>query len=229
MKFFNGARDGIPVTLGYLSVGFGFGIYAAASGLTPLQAFLKSITNLTSAGQVAGVDIMATGGTYLEMALTQLVINLRYALMAIALSQKLAESFHTPHRLLVSHGITDEIFAVAHAQSGKLVPHYMYGLIFISAAAWTGGTLLGAVAGEIMPQVISDAMGIMLYAMFLAVIIPTAKKERGVFVVICIAALGGILFHYLLAMVSSGFAVIISAIVAAAVGAWLFPVAKEEE
>ena len=160
--FLTGMKDGIPIALGYLSVSFGFGILAASLGLSALEAFIISATNLTSAGQVAGVGIIAALGTYIEMAVTQLVINIRYSLMAISLSQKLDESFRTPQRLLAAYGITDEIFAVAHSKPGKLVPSYMYGLILVAFVGWTLGTVLGAVAGEILPQAISDAMGILL-------------------------------------------------------------------
>lgn len=227
--FLKGLKDGIPVGLGYLSVGFGFGILAASMGLSPLIAWAISATNLTSAGQVAGVEIIAAAGTYVEMALTQLVINIRYSLMGLSLSQKLSDSFHTPQRLLVSYGITDEIFAVAHAQEKKLTPIYMYGLILISFCGWTGGTLLGAVAGHILPQAVTDAMGIMLYGMFLAVVIPAARKSLGAAVVVILAAGVSVLFYYVLTAVSSGFAIIISAIAAAAVGAVLFPVEEAEE
>ena len=229
MCFAMGAKDGIPVALGYLSVGFGFGILAASAGLSPLIAFLISATNLTSAGQVAGVGVIAAAGTYIEMALTQLVINIRYSLMGLSLSQKLAPSFNTPHRLMVSYGITDEIFAVSASQEEKLTPQYMYGLISIAFCGWTGGTLLGAMAGHVLPSSITDAMGIMLYGMFLAVILPAARKSLGVLMVICAAAAVSILFYYVFTVVSAGFAVIISAVAAAALGAVLFPVEETEE
>ena len=225
----NGLRDGIPIAAGYLSVAFGFGILCVESGLTPLQAWVISATNLTSAGQVAGVGVIAAGSSYIEMALTQLVINLRYSLMGISLSQKLDDSFHTPQRLIVAHGITDEIFAAAHAQKDPLTPRYMYGLILIAFLGWTSGTLLGAVAGEILPRAFTEAMGIALYGMFLAVFVPAARADRGIFMVVAIAAAASLLFYYILTVVSTGFAIILSAILAAAVGAWLFPIADEEE
>lgn len=229
ISFKNGMRDGVPIALGYLSVGFGFGLLAVSMGLSPLEAFAISATNLTSAGQVAGVNIIAAAGSLLEMAVTQLIINIRYSLMGLSLSQKLDDSFHTPQRLMVSYGITDEIFAVAHAREGKLTPNYMYGLIIVSFCGWTGGTLLGAMAGGLLPAALTDAMGIMLYGMFLAVIIPAARKSRGALAVVVLAALVSILFQYVLTAVSGGFATIFSAVAAAAVGALLFPVAEEEE
>ena len=226
--FLTGMKDGIPIALGYLSVSFGFGILAASLGLSALEAFIISATNLTSAGQVAGVGIIAALGTYIEMAVTQLVINIRYSLMAISLSQKLDESFRTPQRLLAAYGITDEIFAVAHSKPGKLVPSYMYGLILVAFVGWTLGTVLGAVAGEILPQAISDAMGILLYGMFLAIVLPEAKKSRGVLAVALIAAAVSVLFYYVFTMISGGFAIIISAVAAAAIAAVIWPVEEEE-
>ena len=228
-SFFQGMLDGVPIALGYFSVSFGFGITAVRAGLSVLTATVISLCNLTSAGQAAGVAIMAAGGSFLEMALTQLVINLRYGLMSLSLSQKLDESFHTPRRLLVSYGITDEIFAMASSKEGKLSPGYMYGLILIAALCWTLGTYLGAVAGQMLPASLTSAMGLMLYAMFIAIIIPPARKSRSVMVVVITAALCGLLFHYSLPWVTSGFAIILSGVAAAAVGALVFPVNEEPE
>ena len=226
--FFKGMRDAIPIFLGYLSVSFGFGILCINLGLSVATAVGISITNLTSAGQVAGVGIIAAGGTLLEMVLTQIVINLRYSLFAISLSQRLDSSFTTPHRIAASFGITDEIFAVSYAQEGKVKPAYMYGLILTSTAGWVLGTFLGAALGQILPESISAAMGIMLYGMFLAIFIPPAKKERGVLVAVIMAAMCSLLFEYVLTFVSGGFAVIISAVACAALCAVLFPVPDEE-
>lgn len=226
--FKKGILHGIPIALGYLSVSFGFGILAVRSGLSVSAAVAISMTNLTSAGQVAGVGIIAAGGSYLEMALTQLVINIRYALMGLSLSQKMDNKFHLPQRLLTAFGITDEIFAVAFAQPETISPSYLYGMILIAFMGWTSGTLLGATAGQILPKAITDAMGIVLYGMFLAIIIPPARKSRSVLTVVGIAALCSILFRYLFTAVSSGFAVIICAVIAAAFGALLFPMPDEE-
>ena len=198
-------------------------------GLSVLTATGISLTNLTSAGQVAGVGIIAAGGTLVEMALTQLVINLRYSLFAISLSQKLDDSFTVFHRLVASFGITDEIFAAAYAQKGKIRPAYLYGVILVSALGWVSGTFLGASLGQVLPQTLSAAMGIMLYGMFLAVFIPPARKERGILIAVIAAALCSILFEYVFPFVSGGFAVIISALLAAALCAWLFPVEQKED
>lgn len=227
--FFKGLRDGIPIALGYFSVSFGFGILCINLGLSVLTAAGISLTNLTSAGQVAGVGIIAAGGTLIEMVLTQLVINLRYSLFAISLSQKLDSSFTTPHRIAASFGITDEIFAVTYAQEGRVKPAYMYGVILISALGWVGGTTMGAAMGQILPEAVSSAMGIMLYCMFLAICVPPARKDRGVLMAVIVAAFCSILFSTVLTFVSGGFAVIISALVSAALCALLFPVAEEEE
>lgn len=226
-QFAKGLWHGLPIALGYLSVSFGFGIMAVRAGISAAAAVGISVTNLTSAGQAAGIAIIAAGGSYLEMALTQLVINIRYSLMGLSLSQKLDSTFNTPRRLIVSFGITDEIFAVASAQKGKVTARYMYGLIFISFLGWSIGTLLGALAGSILPEAITNSMGIVLYAMFLAIIIPPSKKSRSVLTVVAIAALCGVLFKYVFTSVTSGFAVIISAIIASVAGAILFPIKDE--
>ncbi|MDE6789959.1 MAG: AzlC family ABC transporter permease [Ruminococcus sp.] len=228
-NFFRGMSHGVPIALGYLSVSFGFGISAVRSGLSVFEASAVSATNLTSAGQAAGIDIIASGGTILEMILVQLTINIRYSLMALSLSQKLDKKFTIGHRLMASYGITDEIFALCSAQPGMLSPAYMYGMILISAIGWVLGTFLGAFAGQLLPESVSSAMGILLYGMFLAIIIPPSRKQKSVLCVVIAAAVMSIIFRYLITAVSSGFAVIICAVAAAALGAFLFPIHDEEE
>ena len=202
---------------------------AAKAGLSVFAASAVSATNLTSAGQAAGVDIIAAGGTIIEMILVQLTINIRYSLMALSLSQKLDRKFTLPHRLAASYGITDEIFAVCSAQKQPLTPAYMYGMILVAFVGWVTGTALGAEAGQLLPASVNSAMGIVLYGMFLAIIIPPSKKQKSVLAVVIAAAAVSILFKYVFTMVSGGFAVIISAVAASLAGAALFPVKDEEE
>lgn len=228
-EFFRGVGHGIPICLGYLSVSFGFGILAIKSGLSTFDSVLISMTNLTSAGQAAGVGIIASCGGFAEMVLTQLIINLRYALMGISLSQKLDDSFSLRHRFLASFGITDEIFAVASSNEKPILPIYMYGMILISFVGWTLGTLFGALAGSLLPTIVTDAMGLLLYGMFIAIIVPPAKKDRGVLWAIFLAALCAVTFKYLLSFISSGFAIIISALVSSVICAILFPVGEDEK
>ncbi|MBQ2904463.1 MAG: AzlC family ABC transporter permease [Clostridia bacterium] len=229
--FKKGITHGIPIALGYFSVSFGFGIMAVKSGLSAINAIIISLTNLTSAGQAAGVGIIAAGGSFLEMAATQFVINLRYSLMGLSLSQKLDKSFNSFHRIIASYGITDEIFAVASSQKEKLVPSYMYGMISVACFGWVGGTAAGALAGTALPSAITAAMGIMLYGMFIAIIVPAARSSRKDLIVICFAAAFSMIFKYFLPDVSFGFAIIISSVAAAVIGALLFPVeiAEKEE
>lgn len=226
--FVRGMAHGVPIMLGYLSVSFGFGIAAVRLGLSPAAAVAISALNLTSAGQAAGIEIIAAGGALVEMALTQLVINLRYALMGISLSQNLDSTFNTPRRLLVSYGITDEIYAVAVSRPEPLTARYMYGLILTPFLGWTAGTALGALAGRLLPDVVTDAMGIVLYGMFLAIFVPVARKDKRVLCVVLLAAAFSAVFKYLLPGVSGGFAVILSALAASVAGALLFPLGEEE-
>lgn len=225
LGFKEGLADGIPIGLGYLSVSFSFGISAVTQGVSCLAATVISMTNLTSAGQVAGLGIIIAAGTLLEMALTQLIINMRYALMSLSLSQKLDKSFSTPHRFLAAFGITDEIFAVASGKPGEITPQYMYGLILLPFVCWSGGTLLGGIAGSIMPEMLRSALGIAIYGMFIAIFIPPARKSAGVLTVVAIAAAMSCCVRYipLFSHVSSGFSVIICTLAAAAAGALFFP------
>ena len=227
--FRSGMVQGIPIGLGYLSVSFGFGILAAGKGLTVFQATMISLLNLTSAGQAAGVDVIAAHGTLIEMALVQLTINIRYALMALSLSQKLDSRFTAPHRFLAAYGITDEIFGVCAAQSAPLRPAFMYGMILVAVLGWVLGTFLGAAAGALLPEAVTHAMGLMLYGMFLAIILPPARKQRSILCVVVLAAGMSCICYYFLPALSSGFAVIICAVAAAAAGALLFPRKEEAE
>lgn len=230
--FKNGLRDGIPIALGYISVSFTFGLQAVSSGLYWWESVLISLTNLTSAGQFAGLDIMIRGGGFwVEMACAQLVINLRYSLMSLSLSQKADGSLRGIHRWLTGFGITDEIFAVAMGNKNDVSRNYLYGLILLPVLGWTSGTLLGAAAGQILPEVVRSSLGIAIYGMFIAIIIPPAKKNHAVLKVVVIAVVLSCGFKWLplLNTVSSGFVIIICTVIAALVGAIFFPVKEGAE
>ena len=231
LTFRKGLTDGIPIALGYLSVSFSFGILCAKGGMRILGAILISLTNLTSAGQLAGVGIMFALGSLSEMALAQLIINLRYSLMSISLSQKADDSFNTLRRMIVAFGVTDEIYAVASSQKGLINPRYMYGLMLLPIVGWTGGTALGAIAGDMLPADMVNALGIALYAMFIAIVLPPATKSRGVLVCALISAAISCIIAYVpvFSFISGGFAIIICAILAAVAAAILFPVKDDEE
>ena len=224
-----GIRHGIPIGLGYLSVSFAFGMKAVGDGLTVLQAVLISMTNLTSAGQIAALPLMAGGASLAEMALTQLTINLRYALMSLSLSRKLDGSMGTLQRLVFSFANTDEIFAVASSQPGKVGKYYLYGLMIAPWIGWSLGTFLGAAAGTLLPAFVRSALGIAIYGMFLAIILPPARESRPVRFVVLIAVALSLCFHYIpgLNTVASGFVIIICGVLAAAAGAWLFPAEED--
>ncbi len=225
-KFRRGLTDGIPIGLGYLSVSFGVGILASGSGLSILQAAVMSLSNLTSAGQVAGIAVIAASGGLIETVLTQLVINIRYSLMAISLTQKLDGGFTTLRRMLVSFAITDEIFAVASSREGRISPGYMYGLALIPIIGWTAGTFLGAAAGELLPAAVTSALGLSIYGMFLAIIIPPARRSTGILLAVVFGAAVSCALYYF-TDISQGFSVIISAGAAAAAAALIRPAEAE--
>lgn len=224
MEFKRGLRDGIPICLGYFSVSVAFGVTAAQGGLTWLEAMLISLLNLTSAGQKAGLDIIIAGGSLLEIALSQLLINARYSLMGISLSQKLEKGFSTPYRLILGFAITDEIFAVTSGNK-TVTRAYMAGVAILPILGWTGGTLCGALIGGIMPAIVQSALGVALYGMFIAVVVPDAKDDKHILAVSGIAMLCSCMMYYLplLNNISGGFAIIICTVIAAALGAILFP------
>ena len=227
--FADGLKAGIPIGLGYLSVSFTFGIIAVSYGFYWWQAVLISMLNLTSAGQFAGIGIMQNPGQYAEMFITQLTINIRYSFMTIALSQKTDNRFRGIYRWLLGAATTDEIFAVAVARV-QVSPAYYFGLQIIPYIGWTLGTLIGAVLGNVLPAPLISALGLAIYSMFVAIVIPEMKKVRAVVYVVALSLVISCMFTYLpiLKHVSSGIAVSICAITAATVGALLFPRPQEE-
>ncbi|MBR3928324.1 MAG: AzlC family ABC transporter permease [Clostridia bacterium] len=229
--FLKGLKDGIPIALGYLSVSFGFGILAAAGGLSALTATVISLVNVTSAGQLAGLNIIIAAGPLIEMILSEFIINIRYALMSITLTQKLDDTFTTPRRMLCAFSMTDEIFAVASAQKGRITAKYFYGLMLLPILGWVLGTFLGATAGNILPESLKNAMGLMLYAMFIAIVLPPATKSRAVAICVSLCALLSIALRFipLFSFISPGFSVIICAVIASVFTAWRFPIQTDKE
>ena len=230
-SFRKGLADGVPIGLGYLSVSLTFGIMAVSNGFTVWQAVLISMLNLTSAGQFAGITVMAGAGSLIEMALTQFVINLRYALMSLSLTQKVDESFHVPQRLFFGAFHTDEIYAVAVGQKEKFGVKYFAGLTVAPYIGWMLGTLIGAVLGAILPAMLANALSVALYGMFIAIVIPEMKKSTQMTIIVLLAVAMKFAFAYvpLLKGVSEGFAIIICAVTASLVGALCFPVKEDGE
>ncbi len=226
-----GIRDGLPICLGYLSVSFAFGIIATGAGLSVYEALLISMMNVTSAGQLAAVPIIAAAGSFIELALTQLVINLRYALMSISLSQKLGSSVRLKDRFIISFVNTDEVFAVASGKETLVGRKYLYGLIITPYIGWSLGTLLGAIAGNILPEILISALGIAIYAMFTAIVIPFAKKGLMPLLCVCTAALISVSLYYIpvFALIPSGFKIIITAVSTGLIFATVAPIDDEEE
>ena len=224
--FWQGAKDGLPICLGYLSVSFAFGMMAAENGLPVWVAVLISMSNFTSAGQFAGTSLILSGGMYLEIAITTFVINIRYMLMSLSLSQKVDEKMTTLQRCILSFGNTDEVFAVAMQQRAP----YLAGLIATPYVGWALGTFLGAAATSILPLALRSALGIAIYGMFLAIIISPCRKAKPVLITVLIAVALSCILHWtpVLKELSSGWIIIICAVAASAFAAYRFPVDEED-
>lgn len=225
-----GVRRGLPVGLGYFSVSFGFGAMAVSKGLTVFQAAAISASNYTSAGQFAGVSSIVEQSGLWVVILTQLIINSRYALMSLALSQRMGQKVGLLPRFLLAFSNTDEVFALAMAREHALTVPFMYGLGLLPFIGWVGGTLLGALAGAVLPISVRTALGVMLYGMFIAIVIPPAKREKSVALAAALAVLLSSLFAWvpLLQKTPTGLPIVICTVAAAAVCAWLFPVEEKE-
>lgn len=228
--YIRGLRDGFPIFLGYIAVSFTFGIAAKKIGLTTFQAVLMSATNFTSAGQFAALSVISASASYLELALTQLVINLRYCLMSSSLTQRFAKDMPFFHRFLISFGNTDEVFGVCASYPQKLQSVYCYGVLTTALPGWVLGTLLGCLSGTLLPESVLSALGVALYAMFIALVIPTAKRNKtvGLIVIISMALSCVFAFAPVLKSISSGFRVIILTVLIAGAAAFLFPVEEDE-
>ncbi len=228
--FKRGLAAGLPIGIGYVPVAFTFGFMAVSGGLPVWAAVLISFTNLTSAGQFAGTNLIIAGAGYVEVALTTFIINLRYILMSLALSQKVDAAAPLAERLIWSFGITDETFVVASMEKKTLTSSYMFGLIALPIVGWNVGTLLGGSISQVLPVALQNAMGIGLYAMFVALIIPAARDSIHILFIILIAVAVNCLLMYIPAFsfISSGFRIILATVAASAVGAWLYPETEEE-
>jgi len=231
MKIFSeGLRDGLPIGLGYLAVSFSLGIAARNAGLNPFQGFLASLLTIASAGEYAAFAVIAAAGSYLEMALTILVTNIRYLLMSCALSQKFDEKTAFIHRFFVGFGITDEIFGATIARPGRLDPLYSYGCMTAAVPCWAVGTMLGIIAGNILPLRIVSALSVALYGMFIAVVVPPARTSRPIalivvvsFVLSLIASLAPVIRSW-----SGGMRTVVLTLSIASAFALIFPVKEEE-
>lgn len=223
--FTKGVKAGIPIGLGYLSVSFTFGIMAVSYGFSWWQAVLISMTTVTSAGQFAGIGTMLYTGHYLEMLLSQVTINIRYSFMSLSLSQKTDSHFRGIYRWLLGFFVTDEIFAVASTEE-QVSRSYFMGLAVMPYLGWTAGTLIGALLGNVLPRQLMSALSLAIYGMFVAIVVPEMKRTRPVVWVAAAALTLRCLFYYVpvLNRISSGLAISICAILAAVLGAVLFPV-----
>lgn len=229
--FQKGLRDGIPIALGYFAVSFTLGITAKNAGLTALQAMLASFTLNASAGEFAGFTLIAAGASYLEVALMEFVANVRYLLMSCALSQKIAPDTPLLHRLLIGYDVTDEIFGISISVPGKLNPYYTFGAITIAVPGWSIGTYLGVVMGNVLPANIVSALSVGLYGMFIAIIIPPARKSKIVGAVVAFSMAASFAFAKLpvISDISSGMQTIILTIAISALAAFFFPVKEDSD
>lgn len=226
--FLRGMRDGIPINLGYFAVAFTLGIAARQAGLTAFQAGLASALTNASAGEYAAFTVIAENGTYLTMAIMILVANARYLLMSCALTQKLPSDTSLWQRMIVGFDVTDEIFGVSIAVEGKLNPFYTFGVITVALPGWCLGTVFGVIMGNLLPANLVSALSVGLYGMFLAIIIPPARKNRIIALLVAVSMALSFLTSRLFAGISSGTKVIILTVAISAVAAWLWPVKEED-
>jgi 4-azaleucine resistance transporter AzlC len=229
--FRTGVRDGLPIALGYVSVGFAFGMLAVKKGLPVWSPILISATNFTGTGQFVGIDLMEALVTLGELALTLLIVNLRYLLMSLSLSQRLDTRVTLAQRFFLAFGITDEVYAVSMQKEEPLTLRYLAGIMLCSYLGWVAGTCLGALVSGALPASVQSALGIALYAMFIAIIVPPAQASRPILLVALLSVGLSSLFHWTpgLNRLSSGWVMILCGVISSAVGAALFPVKTVEE
>ena len=226
-----GIRDGVPIALGYFAVSFSLGIAARRAGFSPFQGFLASLLNNASAGEYAAFALIASGASYLEVAIITLIANARYLLMSCALAQKFTHDTPFFHRFLIGYDVTDELFGITIARPGPLNPWYTYGAILLAAPAWASGTALGIVAGNLLPLRAVSALSVALYGMFLAIIIPPARKSRVVAALVAISFFLSFVCNYLpgISSLSDGTRTILLTVLISSAAALLFPVKQEAD
>ena len=223
--FLNGMRDGVPIALGYFAVSFSLGIAARNAGLTPLQGFFASLLNNASAGEYAAFTLIAANATLFQVALITLIANARYLLMSCALAQRFAPGTPFFHRLIIAYDVTDELFGITISRPGCLNPFYTYGAILLAAPAWAFGTAFGIMAGNALPLRAVSALSVALYGMFLAIIIPPARKNKVVAVLIVISFALSFFGSYVpgISALSDGTRTILLTVLISAAAAIFFP------
>lgn len=228
--FKEGIKDGLPIGLGYFAVAFSLGIAASNAGLNVFQGILASLLNNASAGEYAGFTSIAARASYMEIILVTIVANARYLLMSTALSQRCSENLSLGHRALLSFYITDELFGITIARPGYVNPYYTYGAIIPATLLWSLGTGLGIAAGNILPKSIVSALSVALYGMFIAIIVPPAKKDKSVLIAVCISFIASFIFSEIPAFsgISEGTKTIILTLIIASLIAVFFPVKEDE-
>lgn len=228
--FCEGIRDGVPIALGYFAVSFSLGIAARKAGFTPFQGFLASLLNNASAGEYAAFALIMSGASYFQVAVITLIANARYLLMSCALAQRFAPGTPFWHRLVIGYDVTDELFGITIARPGSLNPCYTYGAILLAAPAWASGTALGIVAGNLLPLRAVSALSVALYGMFLAIIIPPARKDKVVAVLVAISFVLSFACNYLpgVSILSDGTRTILLTVLISSAAAVLFPVKDQE-
>ena len=230
LTFLNGAKMGIPIGLGYFAVAFSLGISAKNAGLTAFQAGLASLLLNASAGEYALFTLIASGAGFIEVAIMELVANARYLLMSCALSQKLSPEARTPHRLIMGIAVTDEMFGASIARPEKVSPWYYFGMMAVAMPCWSVGTAMGVAVGSILPALSVSALSVSLYGMFLAVIVPEARKNLVVMGVIAVSFLLSFLSTVVpfIKDIPNGTVIIILTVLISAAAALLFPIKDEE-
>ena len=226
-----GLRDGIPIAIGYFSISFAVGFFASGLGISAIEALLISMLNLTSAGEIAAIPIIAAGGSLFELGLTQLVINSRYALMSVSLSQRLGKSVRLGDRFLIAFFNTDEIFAVAMGKRAPLGTKYLLSLGLLPLVGWSLGTLLGALLGSVLPALITEALSVAIYAMLIAIIVPAARSERHTALCVLLSAALSFVFEFLphLDGVPRGIAIVLITVLVSAVFALVAPIEEKAD
>ena len=223
-----GFRDGTPIGLGYFVVGFTLGIVAKYVGLSPLQGFIFSLLNNASAGEYAAFMVIKSNAPYFEIALMTLVANARYVLMSTVLSQKFSPDTPFYHRIFIGFGVTDEIFGITIARGGRwLNPFYNCGAMLTALPGWSIGTACGIVAWNYFSPAV--ALSVALYGMFLAVIIPPARKDKIIGGAVVVSFLMSFLAEKFFPDISAGNRTIILTILIAGAAAILFPVKEDNE
>lgn len=212
--FASGVRAGLPIMLGYVPIGIAYAVMARQAGLSVGQTCLMSLTVYAGASQMMAAGMLAGKAGFLAIVLATFVLNLRHIIMSTCVMHRM-EPTPMSLRLLAAFGVTDESFAVFTTGGKSRSVLFFLGISLSIYLSWNLGSLLGALAMDLMPPVLTASLDISLYAMFVSLLMPELPGNGRLALLVLLTALCSALLSQVLA---SSWALIVSTLLCAWIG-----------